>query len=125
MFEETILLGSKDSIDVVVTGDSDLPLNFVSELNVSEMVVFIDGKRISSIDDAAAIKYADGGKVSLVLGGEDLSQGVWMPVAITYYNADYPNDGSPESGKTIIHPQRKHARMRLRAYKSQLDYVAP
>lgn len=88
------------------------PIDFVTDLEVTKMVLHIDGQAIES--GAGEVSYHDGGRVVLKLGSvSGFTPGAHVPVILDVFNDDMPN------GKTLVHPGMKESSASVVIRKSQ------
>lgn len=79
-----------------------LPIDFVTKIKATKMVLHIDGSSIES--GTGEIRYFDEGRVELKLGMiDDLTVNIDVPVTLDVYSNNSPN------GKTIVHPTKAKA----------------
>lgn len=80
----------------------ETPIDFVSKLKVTKMVLHIDGQSIQSGNEE--VSYFDGGLVILKLGSfPGLTAGAYVPVTLDVFSDDMPN------GKTLVSPGMKES----------------
>ncbi len=120
--EETVLLGSKNVIRVVVTDDAGVVIPFETN-GVQEMIVYVSGLELSSITHPNDIKWDNIGGINLMLGGHAIKPKLWHDVSIKSFDPENPNDDAAAEGINLVHPNSDYARMKIVAYDSTMGYM--